>query len=101
MLRRLRLRVDNCSITCITSSHSDVVDTPIPIVARIEGFTGGTAIVTARCTGLRQRPRGPRRNHHVDVSEIRGVVYVRRQECLEETASKIRLANSHNPPRDA
>jgi hypothetical protein len=32
------------------NSLADVVGKPIPIKARIEGFTGGKALVTARCT---------------------------------------------------
>jgi hypothetical protein len=44
------LRVDNCCTASITNSLADVVGEPIPIRARIEGFTGGKALVTARCT---------------------------------------------------
>ena len=44
------LRVDNCCTACITNSLADVVGTPVPIAACIEGFTGGEALVTARCT---------------------------------------------------
>jgi hypothetical protein len=44
------LRVDNCCTACITNSLTDVIGTPEPIAARIEGFTGGEALVTARCT---------------------------------------------------
>jgi hypothetical protein len=44
------LRVDNCCTACITNSLADVVGTPVPIAARIEGFTGGEALVTAKCT---------------------------------------------------
>jgi hypothetical protein len=43
------LRVDNCCTASITNSLADVVGKSIPIKARIEGFTGGKALVTARC----------------------------------------------------
>jgi hypothetical protein len=44
------LRVDNCFTACITNSLADIVGTPVPIAARTEGFTGGEALVTAKCT---------------------------------------------------
>jgi hypothetical protein len=44
------LRVDNCCTASITNSLADVVGEPISIRARIEGFTGGKALVKARCT---------------------------------------------------
>jgi hypothetical protein len=45
------LCIDNCSTASITNSLRDVVGVSIPIKARIEGFTGGAALVTAKkCT---------------------------------------------------
>ena len=59
------LRVDNCCTASITNSLADVVGEPIPIKARIEGFTGGKALVTARCTIKWRVEDDNGRVHHV------------------------------------
>jgi hypothetical protein len=59
------LRVDKCCRACITNSLADVIGTPVPIAARIEGFTGGETLVTAKCTVKWQIEDDHRRTHTI------------------------------------